>query len=51
VQKLLGFVPSVTLASGLQAFCDWVTTQAVLEDRSEQAQQELARAGLGRSSA
>jgi dTDP-L-rhamnose 4-epimerase len=50
-QKLLGFAPAVTLASGLQAFCDWVSTQAVLEDRSEQAQQELARAGLGKSSA
>jgi dTDP-L-rhamnose 4-epimerase len=50
VQKLLGFAPAVTLTSGLQAFCDWVTTQDVLEDRSAQAQQELARAGLGHSS-
>jgi dTDP-L-rhamnose 4-epimerase len=47
---LLGFVPDVTLARGLQAFCDWVVTQPVLEDRSTQAQQELARVGLGKSS-
>ncbi|MDN3920948.1 NAD-dependent epimerase/dehydratase family protein [Roseateles violae] len=50
VKALLDFEPQVSLQNGLRAFCDWVVTQPVLEDRSAQAQQELARAGLGKSS-
>lgn len=49
-KALLGFTPTISLENGLRAFCEWVVTQPILEDRSAQAQQELARAGLGRSS-
>jgi dTDP-L-rhamnose 4-epimerase len=45
-KSLLGFVPSVSLEVGLQAFCKWVETQPIPEDRSAAAQQELAQAGL-----
>lgn len=48
--SLLGFAPAMSLESGLRTFCDWVTTQPVEEDRSAQALQELARAGLGKAS-
>lgn len=47
---LLGFAPSVSLEDGLVAFCRWVLTQPVLEDRSAQALDELARVGLGKVS-
>ena len=50
-QSVLGFTPAVSLEKGLKGFCDWVVTQPVLEDRSKQAQQEMAKAGLGKSSA
>lgn len=46
--ELLGYQPQVTLDAGLKAFCDWVLTQPVLEDRSAQAQSELTQLGLGR---
>jgi dTDP-L-rhamnose 4-epimerase len=48
-KQLLGFVSEVSLDAGLAAFCAWVRTQPVLEDRSPQAQLELSRIGLGRS--
>jgi len=49
-KQLLGLVPEVSLDAGLAAFCDWVRTQPVSEDRSSQAQLELSRVGLGKSS-
>lgn len=49
-RQLLGFIPSVTLEQGLTRFCDWVVTQAISEDRSAHAQQELVRIGLGKAS-
>ena len=49
-RALLGFAPAVSMESGLRAFCNWVLTQPVLEDRSAQALQELTRAGLGKAS-
>lgn len=47
--KLLGFTPSVDLKQGLARFCRWVQTQAVIQDRSEQAMAELTRLGLGKA--
>ena len=43
----LGYRPSVTFDEGLARFCGWVCTQAIVEDRSGQAQAELSRMGLG----
>jgi dTDP-L-rhamnose 4-epimerase len=48
-QEALGFAPRMTLESGLQRFVDWVLTQPVLEDRSEQAQREISALGLGKT--
>ena len=45
----LGFRPLMTLDQGLAAFCRWVVGQDAIEDRSEQAQSELSRLGLGRA--
>jgi dTDP-L-rhamnose 4-epimerase len=47
-KSLLGFEPRIALEAGLAAFCQWVRTQPIMEDRSGTAQQELSRAGLGR---
>ena len=48
-RTLLGFEPGMSLKEGLGAFCRWVETQPILEDRSKQAQQELSKVGLGRA--
>ncbi|XHS80308.1 NAD-dependent epimerase/dehydratase family protein [Burkholderiaceae bacterium UC74_6] len=50
-RRLLGFEPSVSLAEGLRAFCDWVLTQPVLIDRSAEAMAELTRLGLSKTGA
>lgn len=47
--RLLGFAPAVGIEDGLARFCRWVQTQAVIEDRSEQAMAELTRLGLGKA--
>ncbi|MFM0204978.1 NAD-dependent epimerase/dehydratase family protein [Paraburkholderia fungorum] len=49
-RSLLGFSPAVSLRDGLRAFSRWVQTQPVLEDRSAQAQSEMASLGLGKTS-
>jgi len=49
--QTLGYTPAVSLDAGLAKFCEWVKTQAVIEDRSTQAQQELSRIGLGKATA
>ncbi len=46
---VLGFAPQMSLEHGLQKFVHWVCTQAIVEDRSVQAQTELTRLGLGRT--
>ena len=43
----LGFEPLVNISSGLSRFCEWVNTEAIVEDRSEQAMRELENIGLG----
>ncbi|MCV2364705.1 NAD-dependent epimerase/dehydratase family protein [Paucibacter sp. DJ1R-11] len=48
-REVLGFEPLVTTEQGLSRFCEWVQTQAVLEDRSAQAMAELTKLGLGNS--
>lgn len=48
-RKLLGFEPQIGIKEGLTRFCEWVTTQSVVADRSEQAMGELTHLGLGRS--
>ena len=50
-RSLLGFAPAMDLGAGLGAFCDWVVTQAVREDRSAQAMAELTRLGLSKAGA
>jgi dTDP-L-rhamnose 4-epimerase len=49
VRSLLGFSPAVDLETGLRAFCDWVVTQSIGEDRSAQAMAELTKLGLSKS--
>ncbi len=51
VRALLGFSPAVDLEDGLRAFCDWVATQAIGEDRSAQAMAELTKLGLSKAGA
>lgn len=46
-KKILGFTPQVSVAAGMARFCEWVSTQPMLEDRSVEAKEELARLGLG----
>lgn len=48
-RSVLGFEPSLSVREGLALFCQWVLTQPVLVDRSEQAMNELARLGLGKT--
>jgi dTDP-L-rhamnose 4-epimerase len=49
-QLLLNYKPEVEIAKGIRRFCSWVRTQAIVEDRSNQAMNELTRLGLGKSS-
>ena len=48
VRSLLGFAPAMDLEAGLRAFCDWVVTQSIVEDRSAQAMAELTKLGLSK---
>ena len=48
-REALGYAPQVSLKDGLAAFCAWVLTQDIGEDRSAQAQLELSRMGLGKA--
>ena len=50
-RAVLGFEPAVSLAQGLDAFCDWVRTQAIEVDQSGAVQQALAGLGLGKAKA
>jgi dTDP-L-rhamnose 4-epimerase len=51
VRSLLGFEPAIDLEAGLRAFCEWVVTQSIGEDRSAQAMAELTRLGLSKAGA
>lgn len=48
--RQLNYKPAVDIAEGMRRFCAWVRTQAIVQDRSEQAMAELTRLGLGKSS-
>lgn len=43
----LEFEPLVNISLGLSRFCEWVNTQAIAVDRSEEAMKELENIGLG----
>ncbi|MEX3016830.1 NAD-dependent epimerase/dehydratase family protein [Gymnodinialimonas hymeniacidonis] len=47
-QRLLDFVPSVDLETGLQRFVDWAGTQPIYEDLSKKADAEMASAGISK---
>lgn len=45
-KQFLGYAPAISLEAGLRRFCHWAETQAVHEDRLQQATEELRRKGL-----
>jgi dTDP-L-rhamnose 4-epimerase len=45
-REVLGYAPLLTVDQGLALFCRWVMAQQVMEDRSEEAMNELVRLGL-----
>lgn len=49
-RDVLGFEARMSLDDGLAAFCRWLTTQPVQQDRSREVLRELADLGLGRTS-
>jgi dTDP-L-rhamnose 4-epimerase len=46
VKKYIGFTPKVSLAEGLNGFCNWAMTQPIHEDMSTRAEAELKERGL-----
>ena len=46
IQQRFGFAPRITLADGLRRFASWVETQAIPEDRLDQANHELKQRNL-----
>lgn len=45
----VGFAPKMSLDQGIGDFCRWVQGQAIVEDRSSSAMQELTQHGLSRT--
>ena len=45
-QKVLDFIPTVTIKEGLARFVDWVKTEQIQVDRYEQSLEELKSKGL-----
>ena len=48
-RRVLGFEPTMSVASGIAAFSRWTKTQPIELDQSAQAMAELAKHGLGNS--
>jgi dTDP-L-rhamnose 4-epimerase len=48
-RRMLGFSPRMSLEQGLREFCTWTLTQPTFTDKSDKAQRELDRLGLGRA--
>lgn len=46
-KTILGYEPAVSIDNGLSRFCEWVNTQSIMEDLSEQALRKLEKLGLG----
>jgi dTDP-L-rhamnose 4-epimerase len=46
IKERFGFVPAITLKDGLRRFAAWVETQAIPEDRLDQANRELKQRNL-----
>lgn len=48
-KEVLQFEPTLSIEEGMQKFCRWVEQQQIVIDRSENAMNNLAKLGLGRS--
>lgn len=46
LQRLLGFIPQISLEAGLARFCAWARTQPAYQDRLDEATRELRRKGM-----